>query len=309
METEVQKQISVLRSKGLEIADQKKIGIFLMMNNFDYIMDVFGRHFIEPGINTFIPGTSFDEIIALHHYDEEIRGTLLKTVLICEFRIKSVIVNTFNTAHPSSGAYLDASNFSQEDNKSVDELIKKMLKTKKDLEKQSTIGDNGNRKISLAYILNNSEYAVGKRFYDAMRNDDRKTVASWITNAFRNEYGYSEILKPKDIDALMEMLHQFRNCLAHNNPLSDFKTTANVPYLESLHRKFGILPDNSRNDLYNVFIMLQPFISNKQFAILYNAIRKRSRGLKNIKTVTINTILGSMGFPDNWHESPKMNQN
>lgn len=62
-----------------------------------------------------------------------------------------------------------------------------------------------------------------------------------------------------------------------------------------------------RTSTFITFINLQCFISDYEYATLHNAIRKRMITLdKQINSISIELILSSLGFPKDWHKSPKL---
>ncbi|EGP5243939.1 Abi family protein, partial [Enterococcus faecium] len=78
-----------------------------------------------------------------------------------------------------------------------------------------------------------------------------------------------------------------------------------------LHSIYGISKNSQRNNTYNVFLCLQCFLSKLQYAQLHNTVRKRISTLDNrLNTIDINTILKSLGFPNDWHiNTPTLKQN
>ena len=105
-------------------------------------------------------------------------------------------------------------------------------------------------------------------------------------------------------------IHDIRNICAHNKRLIYFKCRADSTFWAPLHTKFNITNNDSRNSVYTTFLSLQCFISDTEFAQLNNTPRKRIRNVlgKHLKTIEVNKILRSLGFPDNWQNLPKIPQ-
>lgn len=80
-------------------------------------------------------------------------------------------------------------------------------------------------------------------------------------------------------------------------------------YIKELHGKYNIDNNSPRQDVYNVFLILQCFLSRNQYGQLHNTIRKRVRELnKKLTTIECNKILSSLKFPNNWFDVNKLPQ-
>lgn len=73
----------------------------------------------------------------------------------------------------------------------------------------------------------------------------------------------------------------FGKLCAHNNRLLDFRCKTDSKYFRLLHKKSNIEDNSSRRYAYSVFVSLQCFLSQTEFKILSNTIRKRSDDRKN----------------------------
>ena len=67
--------------------------------------------------------------------------------------------------------------------------------------------------------------------------------------------------------------------------------------------------NSQRQDVFNVFIIMQCLLSKNQFAQLHNTIHKRIKNLNHhLKTIPVSTILNSIGFTQNWYNNRKIKQ-
>lgn len=109
----------------------------------------------------------------------------------------------------------------------------------------------------------------------------------------------------------MKNIEEVRNRCAHKNKLLGHICHTDVKYLSDLHQKYGIKNTDQRNDIYNVFIVLQCFLTKTQYAQLHNTVRQRFRTLENkLTSINVNVILQSLGFPNDWHKiTPILPQN
>lgn len=81
-----------------------------------------------------------------------------------------------------------------------------------------------------------------------------------------------------------------------------FKCRGHVHYLPKLHDKYSITNESKKQDVYNVFIVMQCLLSKNQYALLHNTLLKKTKNLNNkLKTIDTNIILSCLGFPNNWY--------
>ena len=117
------------------------------------------------------------------------------------------------------------------------------------------------------------------------------------------------LLQPKQLISYLNNIVELRNIVAHNNRVLSFKCRQNTVYNDELHSKYDIDKNSPRQDVYNVFLVLQCFLSKNQYGQIYNTIRKRAWVLKKgLNTISCNDILSSLGFPNNWYLVQKLPQ-
>ena len=87
----IDQQITILRGKGLIIEDNDETKSLLLRENYFFISGY--RHlFMEPGNkDTFLEGTTFEELYATFVFDRKMRNIFFKNILIVENNIKSII--------------------------------------------------------------------------------------------------------------------------------------------------------------------------------------------------------------------------
>lgn len=98
--TSINDQINLLESRNLCFKDIRKAESFLMLNNYYTVVNCFSRFFILKGSSDdFIKGTNFDEIIAIHNFDREIKMVLFNRILDIEMHLKSISSHIFSNKH------------------------------------------------------------------------------------------------------------------------------------------------------------------------------------------------------------------
>ena len=86
----IDEQIDILRDKGLTISNDDKTKEILLRENYFFINGYRHLLFKGPKENTFIDGSSFDELYALFCFDRNIRNVMFKYLLIVENNLKSI---------------------------------------------------------------------------------------------------------------------------------------------------------------------------------------------------------------------------
>ena len=111
------------------------------------------------------------------------------------------------------------------------------------------------------------------------------------------------------MNSFIKNIHETRNVCAHNNRLLKFKCRSDSAYFEPLHSLHAISRNDTRNNVFTTFINLQCFLSKTEYGVLNNTLRKRVKHLNHrLHSISVNSILFSLGFPDNWHENDPLPQ-
>ncbi|WP_291978312.1 Abi family protein [Limosilactobacillus sp.] len=141
------------------------------------------------------------------------------------------------------------------------------------------------------------------------RNLQNKIANDLTSFIIDNNPDFNDKFDPKVMTSFIKNIHETRNICAHNNRLVYFRCRSDSKFFEYLHTKYNFIPDDDRSTVYSTFISLQCFISQTEYAKLNNTIRKRTQTLDNhLASIGINSILKLLGFPDNWHLRPKIEQ-
>ena len=106
----------------------------------------------------------------------------------------------------------------------------------------------------------------------------------------------------------LKNIHEIRNITAHSNKFIGFKCKGNAQYLNELHSLYNIGNNDSKQDVFNVFVTMRIFLAPGNFATFNNSIRKRMVHLsKCINSINENEIFKKLGFPYDWYKLPPMN--
>jgi len=307
-------QIFYLRSKGMSVPHSEEALYFLVSCNYDSVINVMGSFFRKPESDMFYEGTSLDEIKQVYYFDVEVKQAIYRAMTHAEGHLRSAIAYFFTAVHPEAGSYLDKKNYrdlSPDEEKLLDSRFNQLL--------GNVFSDKRNYPISKEYekddeipldkLIGYFDFAMLRMFYSFIKPKDKFEIWFFFTKYLMDEYQLNVRISDQDVDAIMGSLCELRNLIAHNNQLFNFQCKEQPPFLPQLYYQPSTLIENSRTDVYNTLLLLQPFIEYSQFATLYNGIHKRANQLNNhLKSISINIILPTLGFPENWHLSPKLPQ-
>ena len=296
--------VELLASRGVDFSNPdsksfakkklQRIGYYNLINGYSFL-------FWESGCkDKYKPGTTVNEIYNLYLFDQKLRETFLHNILPLETNIKSLIAYYFPQMHPETH-YLTYDNFDI---------------TKKDASKNITgLLSEIQRQIagrcsdpSIAHYLNNYGYiplwvlnnilTLGtiSKFYSLMQQKERQEISKTFH------------LSDKELENILTYVSSVRNFCAHGNRLFCYRSKR--PLIDtSLHVAMQ-LPKSEKNeylygkrDLFAVMIALKLTISNREFRRLVKEVDIALKNLYSYTTVlTQETILSSMGFPQNWKD-------
>ena len=296
--------VELLASRGVDFSNPdsksfakkklQRIGYYNLINGYSFL-------FWESDCkDKYKPGTTVNEIYNLYLFDQKLRETFLHNILPLETNIKSLIAYYFPQMHPETH-YLTYDNFDI---------------TKKDASKNITgLLSEIQRQIagrcsdpSIAHYLNNYGYiplwvlnnilTLGtiSKFYSLMQQKERQEISKTFH------------LSDKELENILTYVSSVRNFCAHGNRLFCYRSKR--PLIDtSLHVAMQ-LPKSEKNeylygkrDLFAVMIALKLTISNREFRRLVKEVDIALKNLYSYTTVlTQETILSSMGFPQNWKD-------
>lgn len=334
----IDKQIKILKQRGLTFDDEKKAKKYLLSNNYYNIINGYSKYFQKsPDSDEYRENAQFDEVCNLYFFDKEIKQLLLNAILTAEHHLKSILAYRFAEKYPDKRyAYLDINCY---DSKQTLCVIKTISKITKIINTHVAIGkkhrgkvknDIKNRKEKDIKVGNNSIFYYVEKYDDVpiwvivdyLNLGDLYYIIYCLPTNLQNKIAFdlcgfisenipdfNEPFQPEKMLSFIRNIKETRNICAHNNRLLDFYCNASSKYFKPLHSKYEKGCNINRKSVYSTFLSLQCFLSQTEYNILHNSIRKRTRNLKNkLTSITIDEIMQLLGFPDNWYEGKKLEQ-
>lgn len=313
-------QIQRLQQRNVIISNTEIAKQYLTLNNYYNVINSCSRDFLRKDTTSddYLDGTTFEEIIAIHKFENELKHDILEYLLLIEKHLKSTIAHAFCSKHSDLYACLskDSYNFNQNNMLNIAKTIEILAKN---------ITEQINQKIPNPikhyakdhhdvpmYVLI-SELTFGNVVYlfKIMQHAERAEIINIFNSIMcENLNDSSSKIFPNNFDKMLDNLLNLRNTTAHNSSLFTFKCRENISYIKSLHTKFNIASNAPKQDLYNIITTFACFLPKNDFRKLYNSILKRCKRLnQKLHTISPNQIYIKLGFPIGFYKYPKMAQN
>lgn len=299
--------IQLLEDRGIDFSrrnsksDAKK---HLQRTGYYNLINGYKDMFLQPGSkDSYISGTTVEEIFALYEFDRKMRGIFLEYILTIEANVKSLIAYEFSQAHGHKN-YLLTSNFNDSSKSTVKQVValiaelhRQTASNANDPAIEHYLSDHGYIPL---WVLNNVlTFGSISKFYSLMKQPERQRIAKI--------FGVND----KEFESFLFYLSKVRNFCAHGNRLYCYRSRnpiADTP----IHASLGIpmTPKHEysygKRDLFACLIVLKMMMSNRDFKQLCNLIEQEINVLDStLNVLSIDDVLTVMGFPKDWKKIKK----
>lgn len=303
-------QLNIIHNRKLKISDYKRSKQFLLTNNYYNIINGYSKFFFDSNMNVYKPDATFDEITQLHRFDKEIKYAMFKALSHAEDHIKYIIAHRFSEMYPDKKyAYLDVNCYADESILKVGWLISnlsKIINNKKNQKNGNPINHYVHKydDVPIWVIVDFLDFGQINTLFNNLPTSLQNRIAiNCLSFVASNENRINNVFTPEIMVSFLDNMRQVRNVCAHNNKLINFKCKADVKFYQDLHINYNIKKNSARNDVYNVFVLLQCFVSRIEYAYLHNSFLRQITYLDNkLSSISINEVLDSLGFPRDWHK-------
>ena len=289
-------QINYLQNeKNLTIPDKeytlktlKQIGYFGLIGGYK-------NPFQNPTTKKYKDGTTFDEIVDLYKFDENLRELFFKYIMIIEKNIRSLLSYYFTEKHgQQQNCYLDGKNYCR--NKDTKELIVRL----DNLANKNNDYDYINHQrvkygnVPLWVVVCALPLGSLSKFYGCLTPDLKVKISKNFDKV--NE---------KQLEQYLSVITKFRNVCAHNERLFSYQTKNAIPNT-ALHEKLNIPKKGTeyiygKRDLFSLVISFRYLLLNEDFKKFQLNLNKIiNHYLKNARSLTETSLYSYMGFPINW---------
>ncbi len=293
-------QLGIFKSKGLTINDEEEARNILLKENYFFINGYRRVLMVSSKEKKFVKGATFDELYAIFMFDRELRNILFKNLLIIENNIKSIMSYKLSVKYGyKEKSYLKESNFTTDnkDKRRVNDVINKM--------KRQIRVNSQNHSATLHYITNYGyiplwvlvkvlSFGLINELYGILKPEDQKEIADLYE------------IEMEDMEIYLSLLANYRNLCAHEDIVFDHRTQkyiSNTKY----HNELKIKQDEfgeyikGKNDIFALIIILKQMLTKDEFMHMMDEINLKLQDLTwQIKSVKINKIYDTLGFPENY---------
>ena len=251
-------------------------------------------------------GTTFDELYAAFLFDRHIRNIMFKNILIVENNIKSIMSYQLSKKYGfKEKDYLNPENFTKDPlrEKQVYDVISKMKRQIRVNGKQHSATQHymyNYGYIPMWVLVKVLSFGLISELYSILKTDDK--------NAISGTYA----VDAEEMSIYLNLLSNFRNICAHEDILYDHRTQRSISDTD-FHYKLDIEKDEEgiykygKNDLFAMTIILKQMLNESEFVDFVREVEYEINLLDSrLNTVSLNSILNRMGFPDNWIEISKI---
>lgn len=306
---EINEQISLLQGRGLIITDIEYAKSYLLSNNYYNIINGYSKYFPQSG-DTYIQGTSFEEVSRLYLFDKEMKQAFFRSIITVESHLKSIFAYRFAELYPNIPyAYLNINCYDPSNTLSIISTISRISsiinRNNSPRYRNSSIYHyiHSHNDLPIWVLVNYLDFGEVRFMLKASTKQLQNRVAKDMTSFIAQHIPLPFIFTPETMLSFLTNINEVRNVCAHNNRLLGFKCRQDVKYWAPLHKKYNIAPDSPKSNVYLVFIAMQCFLSHTEYATLHNSVRKlMNNHLKNhLRTVAQDDILNTLGFPAGWN--------
>ena len=298
-------QIELLRGKGLAVNDIEYTKQILFKENYFFLMGYRYLFMKDSREKKFNNGTTFDELYAAFLFDRHIRNIMFKNILIVENNIKSIMSYQLSKKYGfKEKDYLNPENFTKDPlrEKQVYDVISKMKRQIRVNGKQHSATQHymyNYGYIPMWVLVKVLSFGLISELYSILKTDDK--------NAISGTYA----VDAEEMSIYLNLLSNFRNICAHEDILYDHRTQRSISDTD-FHYKLDIEKDEEgiykygKNDLFAMTIILKQMLNESEFVDFVREVEYEINLLDSrLNTVSLNSILNRMGFPDNWIEISK----
>lgn len=285
--------------KGLTINNPSFAVETLQDIRYYALIDGYKSIFYDYTSRTYIPGTTFEDIINLYDFDEELRLLIFKYICHIEQRIRSQISYYFCDKYSSNqNDYLTPSNYnySKKNQSGINKLIQILSynANKSSAHDYIIYQRKTYQNVPLWAVVNTLTIGQISKMYAYMPSD----IQSKISHCYN-------AVNERQLKQHLKVITDFRNVCAHNERLFLYHSHTDIPDT-ILHKKLQIPKNGSnysvgKNDLFAIVIAFRYLLTKKDFQLFYKKLKSIISSYEKKSSASgVNKLLDSMGFSNTW---------
>jgi len=293
-------QLDKLESeKNLIINDRNYAESILKRISYFSLIGGYKKLYRNLSIRKFKDNTTFEEIVALYKFDENLRSLFLKYLLQIEQAMRSMLSYYFTQKHGDlQTEYLSLSNYDPNPKKA--KSLTKLISTLRNITIRPTgysyVCHHRNKygNVPLWVLVKVLTFGNISKMYQCFPNDLQVKISKNYNNVTERE-----------LVQYLSVLTKFRNVCAHSERLFSFATSDDIADT-IIHSKLGIAQKGfqyiyGKRDLFSVVIAFRYLLPRADFIEFKSALgRTIDRFISQTINITHAELLHEMGFPENW---------
>jgi len=285
--------------KNLTISDREYAKKMLQHIGYFSLIGGYKTPFKNPTTNKYKDGITFEDIVSLYKFDENLRELFLKYILKIERHMRSLISYYFTDKHGESQThYLNPSSYTNVSRYSSD--VARLISTLDHLANRNSDYPYINHQretygnVPLWVLVSGITFGSLSKFYSFVTPDIKVKISKNF-----------EKVNEKQLEQHLSVITKFRNVCAHNERLYSYKTKNDIPSTD-IHKKLGIQKNGSqyvfgKHDLFSVVISFRYLLSDEDFKKFKSSLsRILKRYVDSTNAMTETDLYKYMGFPTNW---------
>lgn len=284
----------IVKNRQEALRTLERVGYYVLLSGYK-------EPFKNPTTNKYRNGTTFEDIVTLYKFDENLREVFLKYILKTEIHMRSLISYYFTQKFGEEQEhYLNPESYTR--NPELHEQVKRLVDlldsyTKKEDYPRIASARMERGNVPLWVLVNALGFGTLAKMYSLLTDDLKCKIAKHFNKVNERQLGQ-----------YLNVLTKFRNVCAHNEQLYSFKTCSDIPDT-SLHEALGISKKGEqyicgKRDLFSVVIALRYMLADEDFAKFKASLERIIMHCVNgLNSLSRHELYSYMGFPDNWEKT------
>lgn len=295
-------QIQKLKDKNLVIADESKARDILHRYGYFALISGYKDLLKNRTTKNYLDGTTFEDIVAIYQFDEQLRELTFRYLMHIERHIRSALSYGFcNIYGENHSEYLSKCNYditTRKKEQEVDKLINRYLgRLVNQQTKYAYIEHHKNthHNVPLWALVNALTFGTLSKMYEF----SKPQVQSAVSKEF-------EGITEQQLKQLLKVLTDFRNVCAHNERLFTHRCAEHdIPDLP-LHKKLSIAKNGQeyvygKRDYFSIVLAFRYMLPHTDFLEFKAKLaRLIEKAIQQNNKISLPELLKIMGMPENW---------
>lgn len=302
MFSDINKQITILQSRGLQIDNNSTNRNLLIDHNYYNVINGFKEPFIDKTqiTETYKLGTKFEEIFSLYEFDRKLRNLILDFSLLIENSLKTKVSYEFAKKY-GEYAYFNTDSYSFTTHQQKINTIELLSRIMNKIEKEKNNGIYKHfislgKEIPIWAATTFFDFGTIRLFYVCLED----SLAFDIANYYK--------VNRKELISFLSTINMYRNVCAHDNrimkymiykkkfSISNTKIHNNMNLNTDLNKEYIV----GKRDLFALIISFKYLLRDDVFTSFFNQLKFLFDELKSkLITISIEDIYKEYRLPLN----------